>query len=35
MGNHVPPPPESLPKLMEAYVEWLNSEEALNMHPVR
>lgn len=35
MGSHVPPAPEKLPMLMQEYVEWLNSEEALSMHPVR
>lgn len=35
VGSHVPPPPEDLQSLMEGYIEWLNSEEALSMHPVR
>lgn len=35
VGGHVPPPPEDLPHLMDMYVEWLNSDEALSMHPVR
>ncbi|KAG5876349.1 hypothetical protein JTB14_003671 [Gonioctena quinquepunctata] len=35
IGSHVPPPHEELPALMESYVEWLNSEEAQSMHPVR
>ncbi|KAF2882298.1 hypothetical protein ILUMI_23863 [Ignelater luminosus] len=35
VGSHVPPPPEDLPGLMQSYVEWLNSEEAQSMHPVR
>nr|XP_023015539.1 adenosine monophosphate-protein transferase FICD homolog [Leptinotarsa decemlineata] len=35
VGSHVPPPHDQLPALMESYVEWLNSEEAQSMHPVR
>ncbi|KAJ8918724.1 hypothetical protein NQ315_015044 [Exocentrus adspersus] len=35
VGSHMPPPPEQIPDLMEGYVEWLNSEEAQSMHPVR
>lgn len=35
MGNHVPPLPEEVPALMREYVEWLHSEEAEDMHPVR
>lgn len=35
VGSHVPPPYEEIPQLMENYVEWLNSEEAHTMHPVR
>ncbi|CAG9855377.1 unnamed protein product [Phyllotreta striolata] len=35
VGNHVPPPHEDVPDLMESYVQWLNSEDAQSMHPVR
>ncbi|KAF5283400.1 hypothetical protein FQA39_LY04776 [Lamprigera yunnana] len=35
VGKHIPPSPDDLPGLMESYVEWLNSEEAQSMHPVR
>lgn len=35
VGSHVPPPPEDLLGLVDSYVEWLNSEEAQSMHPVR
>jgi Fic family protein len=35
VGRHVPPPSEKVPALMESYVNWLNSDEARNMHPVR
>lgn len=35
VGSHVPPPPEKVPALMKEYVEWLNSEEAQTIHPVR
>ncbi|XP_057666987.1 protein adenylyltransferase Fic [Diorhabda carinulata] len=35
VGSHVPPPHGDVPALMEIFVQWLNSEEALSMHPVR
>lgn len=35
VGSHTPPAPQDIAYLMEEFVEWLNSEEALNMHPVR
>lgn len=35
VGSHTPPAPDDIPILMEEFVEWLNSEEATNMHPVR
>ncbi|XP_044753151.1 protein adenylyltransferase Fic [Coccinella septempunctata] len=35
IGKHIPPSPEEVPMMMEAYEYWLNSEEAQNMHPVR
>lgn len=35
VGGHILPPPEQVPKLMNAYVECLNFEEIMNMHPVR
>ncbi|XP_044256971.1 protein adenylyltransferase Fic [Tribolium madens] len=35
VGRHIPPPSEKVPALMESYVNWLNSDEARNMHPVR
>ncbi|KAJ3639304.1 hypothetical protein Zmor_002669 [Zophobas morio] len=35
VGRHIPPSAEKVPELMESYVNWLNSEEARNMHPVR
>ncbi|XP_018329599.1 adenosine monophosphate-protein transferase Fic [Agrilus planipennis] len=35
VGSHKPPPPDDVPKLMEEYAEWLNSEDAVSMHPVR
>ncbi len=30
----IPPPPEEVPVLMENLIEWLNSEEAFELHPV-
>lgn len=35
VGDHVPPPPSEVPLLMQEFVEWLNSEEAMRLHPVR
>ena len=30
----IPPPPEEVPSLMKNFIKWLNSEEALKLHPV-
>ncbi len=30
----MPPPPEKVPSLMKEFIEWLNSEESFNLHPV-
>lgn len=35
VGSHTPPKPDQIPRLMEEFVDWLNSEDALSMHPVR
>lgn len=35
VGNHIPPPPTEMSTLMQEFVNWLNSEEALRLHPVR
>ncbi|GAB6030855.1 hypothetical protein CHUAL_007692 [Chamberlinius hualienensis] len=35
VGNHVPPPPDELLDLLTEFIEWMNSEEALSLHPVR
>lgn len=35
IGSHIPPPHGEIPVLMENYIDWLNSEEAHSMHPVR
>jgi Fic family protein len=34
VGSHVPSPPADIPTLMEQLVEWLNSEDALALHPI-
>lgn len=34
IGGHVPPPSTEIEDLMDEFVEWLNSEEALLLHPV-
>ena len=35
VGDHVPPPPWSLAALLDKFVVWLNSHQALALHPVR
>uniref|UniRef100_A0A3P8WLW7 Protein adenylyltransferase FICD n=1 Tax=Cynoglossus semilaevis TaxID=244447 RepID=A0A3P8WLW7_CYNSE len=34
VGHHIPPHPRDLEKHMQELVQWLNSEEALQLHPV-
>ncbi|CAG08500.1 unnamed protein product, partial [Tetraodon nigroviridis] len=34
VGHHIPPHPRELERHMEELVQWLNSEEALQLHPV-
>lgn len=34
VGNFVPPKPQDVPTLMEDFIQWLNSEEAWNLHAV-
>nr|CDS34457.1 adenosine monophosphate protein transferase [Hymenolepis microstoma] len=34
VGDHTPPPASMLPELMEELVDWMNSEEALALHPI-
>ena len=35
VGDHVPPPPWNLNILLSKFITWLNSKEALGLHPVR
>lgn len=35
VGGHIPPGPSDIQKLMTQFLEWLNSEDALELHPVR
>lgn len=35
VGGHIPPGPTDIYYLMEEFVLWLNSEQAIRMHPVR
>lgn len=35
VGEHTPPRASLVPDLMEDFVDWLNSEEALRLHPVK
>lgn len=35
VGNHVPPPPEQIPSLMEEFEEWLNDPYTISdLHPI-
>ncbi|XP_063616337.1 protein adenylyltransferase Fic isoform X2 [Cydia splendana] len=35
VGGHIPPGPSEIQRLMQQFLEWLNSEDALDLHPVR
>ncbi|CAH1393626.1 unnamed protein product [Nezara viridula] len=35
VGGHIPPPPSNIPPLMEQFEKWLNSWEAMRLHPVK
>merc|ERR1719193_1765210 len=35
VGDHIPPPPSLVEALVSRFVYWLNSLEALSLHPVR
>ena len=35
VGDHVPPPPWTLSALLDKFVTWLNSKQAMGLHPVR
>ncbi|KAJ0182241.1 hypothetical protein K1T71_001610 [Dendrolimus kikuchii] len=35
VGGHIPPGPSEIQKLMTQFLEWLNSEDAMDLHPVR
>lgn len=35
VGGHIPPGPSNIHFLMDQFVTWLNSEQAIRMHPVR
>jgi hypothetical protein len=35
VGGHIPPGPTEIQRLMTQFLEWLNSEDALDLHPVR
>ncbi|XP_063769360.1 protein adenylyltransferase FICD isoform X2 [Pseudophryne corroboree] len=34
VGHHIPPHPGDVYKHMQEFVQWLNSEDAMNLHPV-
>lgn len=35
VGDHIPPPPDSINILVSRFIDWMNSLEALTLHPVR
>ena len=35
VGDHIPPPPWTLASLLDKFVSWLNSGQAIKLHPVR
>lgn len=35
VGGHIPPGPSEISGLMAQFLEWLNSEDAMDLHPVR
>ncbi|CAG7836388.1 unnamed protein product [Allacma fusca] len=34
VGGHTPPPPKIIPESIQQLIQWLNSEEALQLHPI-
>ncbi|XP_033100038.1 protein adenylyltransferase FICD-like [Anneissia japonica] len=34
VGDHIPAPPSDLEELMVEFINWLNSDEALDLHPI-
>ncbi|XP_006006198.1 protein adenylyltransferase FICD [Latimeria chalumnae] len=34
VGHHIPPHPRDVQKHIEEFIQWLNSEEAMGLHPV-
>ncbi|XP_028681171.1 protein adenylyltransferase FICD [Erpetoichthys calabaricus] len=34
VGHHIPPHPRDLNRHLDEFVQWLNSDEAMNLHPV-
>lgn len=34
VGHHIPPHPQEVEKQMQEFVQWLNSEDAMSLHPV-
>lgn len=35
VAAHIPPGPNEITILMERFIEWLNSEKAMSMHPIK
>ncbi|XP_074868409.1 protein adenylyltransferase FICD [Carettochelys insculpta] len=34
VGHHIPPHPQDVEKQMQEFVQWINSEDAMSLHPV-
>jgi Fic family protein len=35
VGNHIPPKPQEVQILMDTFLEWMNSKEASELHPIK
>lgn len=35
VASHIPPGPNDITILMQRFIEWLNSEKAMSMHPIK
>ena len=34
VGEFMPPPPSDVKELVDEFIDWINSEDALNLHPI-
>lgn len=35
VGNHIPPGPQEVQILMDTFLNWMNSDEASELHPIK